>query len=99
MERSAHKKKRNKSRPRKEPKDPRIAEIYKLRDGLQSTPEEKEASGLLCKGMYQCSKKDDQKCLDRIKSDLTAMVKKKGGGKKRSTSKRSRSRSKSRRRK
>ena len=86
-----HKKKR------KEPKDPRIAEIYKLRDKLQSTPEEKEASGLLCKGMYQCSKKDDQKCLDRIKKDLMEMAKKKGGGYKRSSSKK-RSKSKTRRR-
>lgn len=86
---------------KKESKDPLVKKIINLRDALNSTPEEKEAANVACKGMYKCSKLADSSCLEAIISKLEKMhnaktdkVKKTGGRSKSKT--RSRSRSKSR---
>jgi hypothetical protein len=84
-----------------------LKDIIELRNEKQTNldTQEKNQVGMLCKGMYKCSKDNDKKCLDDIKDALnnyepSKKSKKessksvKGGGSKRSRSK-SKKRSKS----
>jgi hypothetical protein len=94
----------------KKPTPNNLKEIVKLRDQLQaamSKEEKKNEIGMMCKGMFKCSKDNDKKCLEgienKLKLELENVKPKKakknssksveGGGNKRS---RSRSKSKSR---
>jgi hypothetical protein len=101
-----------KSRSRsKKPTPENLKHIVELRDKLQnamSKQEHKEEIGMLCKGMFQCGKQNDDKCLKNIENNLNEKLKEvkktkkiksssvKGGGEQRSRSKK---RSKSRNRK
>jgi len=99
----------------KKPTPENLKHIVKLRDEIQaaaSKDERKLDIGMMCKGMYKCSKENDKDCLDKIEEKLTKEHAKLGTKKsKRSSSKsssskkvgggsrkKSRSRSKSRKR-
>jgi hypothetical protein len=92
----AEPRKARKRSPSQADRDPEIIAIKQLRDSIA----DKEAAGEACKGMYQCHKKADKACLDKIKATLTKLKAKSGGGKKKSKARgRSRTRSRSRSRK
>lgn len=97
----------------KKPTPENLKHIVELRDKLQASmsKEDKKAEiGMLCKGMFQCSKNNDESCLKKIENNLKSELEKvkpkkakkdssksvEGGGNKRS---RSKSRSKSKHRK
>lgn len=67
-------------RKKKESNDPLVKEIISLRDSFGKSPEEKEAAGMACKGMYKCSKLADRPCLDRIINSLKQLHLSKGNG-------------------
>lgn len=48
-----------------------ISNLKKLRDAVP----DKEAAGEACKGMYQCYKKGDKKCLEKIEQSLVKLSK------------------------
>ena len=91
------------------PKDHKlVAKIVELRDSLLETAksdEEKEMIHAPCKGMYKCSKLQDEACLTGILDKLKDVKKSikggscgctDGGGKRRKSKTRARSRSKTR---
>jgi len=94
---------RNRSKSKK-PTPENLKHIVELRDKLQaamSKEEKKAEAGMLCKGMFQCSKKNDEECLKKIEHELNSALEKvkpkkakkdssksvEGGGNKRSRSK------------
>jgi len=96
------------SKSKKDEKVPdNLKTIINRRNEIQANldTEEKNKVGMLCKGMYKCSKSEDKECLDKItdalnnyepskKSKKESSKSVKGGGSKRSRSK-SKKRSKS----